>query len=232
MTTTNQAFYTYPCPFCGSFKVLDEQVLSCTECKCTIRKSQYKVAVDYAEFAYRYGHLFRSVYEQQLQEDNKITPVSFEKAHPVAIGAALVTVCALHGPDVNWFLTKNTVKRMCSSFNEVNEDDVILEDGELKNMNKNIRDFSQDFSDSDPKLRNAVFEEIFGDNCGRQDHEKLVKMQYEISKSTESNKAEMQKEFDELFQKIMTKTFKKVSKLPKPEPAELNSYWSNVLKMM
>lgn len=232
MTTTNQAFYTYPCPYCGSFKVLDEQVLSCTDCKGTMRRSQYKVAVDYAEFTYRYGHLFRSVYEQQLQEEQKITPVSFETSHPVAIGATLVTICALHGPDVNWFLTKNTVKRMCSSFNEVYEDDIILEDGELRNMNKNIRDFTQDFSDSDTKLRNAVFEEIFADHCGKQDHEKLIKMQLEISKAEQATKATLQKEFDTLFQKIMAKTFKKVSKLPKPDPVELNSYWSNVLKMM
>ena len=232
MTKKNNDFYTYPCPFCGSFKVLDDQVLNCTECKGSIRKSQYKVAVDYAEFSYRYGHLFRSVYEKQLQEEKKITPVSFEKSHPIAIGATLVTICALHGPDVNWFLTKNTVKRMYSSFNEVYDDDVILEDAELRNMNKNIRDFTQDFSDSDTKLRNAVFEEIFADNCGKQDHEKLIKMQYEISKTDGSNKATLQKEFDELFQKIMAKTFKKVAKLPKPEPVELNSYWSNVLKMM
>ena len=207
-------------------------MLSCEDCGELLRKSQYKVAIEYAQFVYRFGHLFRSVYEKQLAEDKKITPVSFEPPHPIAVGATLVTLSALHGPNANWFLTKQTVKRMCDSYNEVFDDEIILEDSELRNMNRNIREFSHEFSESDTKLRNAVFEEIFAEYCPRQEHEKLLQMKKNIMQTKKTDRSELVKEFDTSFQKIMAKTFKKVSKLPKPEPVELNSYWSKVLKMM
>ncbi len=232
MTSIESKYSSWPCPHCASFKQIDSKMLSCEECGEKLRKSQYRIAIEYAEFVYRFGHLFRSVYEKQLAEDNRITPVSFEKSHPIALGATLVTLSALHGPNTNWFLTKQTVKRMCNSYNETFDDDIILEDSELRNMNRNIREFTHDFSESDTRLRNAVFEEIFAEYCPRQEHEKLLRMQQQVREAKEADKIQLEKEFDSVFQKVMTKTFKKVSKLPKPEPTELNSYWSKVLKMM
>ena len=230
MESATQNIYTnWPCPHCGSFKQKDEHPLLCEDCGGTIRRSQYKIAMEYAQFVYRYGHAFRSVYEHQLEKDQAVTPVQIDPAHPVALSATLVTLSALHGPDTNWFLTKQTVRKCIASYNETFDEEVTLEDDELKKMNKNIREFTQDFSESSPILRNAVFEEIFADHCPKKDHDKLIQLQMELRKSPAENQKQLQVEFDAIFQKIMAKTFKKVGQLPKPEPEELNGYWSKVL---
>lgn len=229
---TSKTYTTWPCPHCGSFKQRDKHpLLVCEDCSETIRRSQYKIAIEYAQFVYRYGHLFRSVYETQLEKEATVAHVQVNDAHPVAIGATLVTLSALHGPDANWFLTKQTVRRFVASYNDTFDEEVMLEDSELKKMNKNIREFTQDFSEASPALRNAVFEEIFADHCPKKDHDTLIQLQIDLKNSAPEKRQQLQEAFDAIFQNVMAKTFKKVGKLPKPAPEELNSYWSKVLKM-
>lgn len=99
-------------------------------------------------------------------------------------------------------------------------------------MNRNIREFTHEFSEPDTKLRDAVFEGIFAEYCPRQEHEKLLRMKNNIVQTKETDRSDLVKEFDTSFQKIMAKTSQKVSKQPKPEPVELKNCWSKVLKMM
>lgn len=219
----------WPCPYCASFTLLEDSVMKCESCEGSIRRSQYKVTIDYAGFAYRYGHLFRSVYENQLEQDGKLTPVRVDPAHPIAVAATAVIVCALHTPTVNWFLIKQSVRKFTESYQEVYGDECVIAEDELRAMNKNIREFTLDFNESSATLRNAVFEEIFAEHCSKKEHEKLLAMQTKIRSAREEEKRSLTEEFEKLLQTAMAKTFKKVGQLPKPEPADLGLFWNKVL---
>ncbi|CAG37002.1 unknown protein [Desulfotalea psychrophila LSv54] len=226
----NTDYSKWPCPHCGSFRQEDASLLPCEDWAGTIRRSQYKIVMEYAAFAYRYGHMFRSIYEIQLESEQAVTPGSLSPAHPVAIGASLVILSALHGSTVNWFLIQEAVKKMATSYGEVYGEECVIEEGELKRMNKNLREFTQDFSGSLPALRNAIFEEIFAEHCAKKDHDKLLQLQNTIRAAKADQQKALLKDFDDLLQKIMGKTFKMIAKQPKPEPAELATYWSKVLE--
>lgn len=222
-------YLSWPCPSCGGFTLQGDNNLICKECDNTISRSNFRISIEYAEFAYRYGHLFRSVYEEQLNTDDRIKPVTLGDAHPIAIATSLVILSATHSTTANWFLIRQTVKRFTESYLESFGDECAIEDRELKAMNKNIREFTNDFSETLPQLRNAVFEEIFADHCSKSDNELLFSLQQKAMEASQEQKTACDKEFNEAFQKIMGKTFKKVAKIPKPSPAELGSYWSKVL---
>lgn len=223
------SYSLWACPYCASFTLSDDSVMNCDSCKETIRRSQYKVTIDYAGFVYRYGHLFRSVYENQLEQEGKLTPVRVDPAHPIAIAATSVILSALHAPTINWFLIKQSVRKFTQSYQQVYGDECVIAEDELRAMNKNIREFTLDFNESSATLRNAVFEEIFAEHCSKKEHEKLIAMQNKIRGAKEDEKRQLTAEFDKLLQNAMAKTFKKVGQLPKPEPAELGTFWAKVL---
>lgn len=226
---TQNKYSLWPCPYCASFKLVEDSVMTCEDCNESIRRSQYKVTIEYAGFVYRYGHLFRSVYENQLAQEGKITPVTVDPAHPIAIAATAVIVSALHTPSVNWFLIKQAVRKFTESYQEVYGDECVIAEEELRAMNKNIREFTLDFNESSATLRNAVFEEIFAEHCSKKEHEKLLTMQNKIRSAKEEDKRNLTEEFEKLLQSAMAKTFKKVGQLPKPEPTDLAQFWNKIL---
>lgn len=227
---TQDKYSLWPCPYCASFTLVEDSVMNCDTCKESVRRSQYKITTDYAAFVYRYGHLFRSVYENQLAQEGKLTPVRVDPAHPIAIAATAVIVSALHAPTVNWFLIKQAVQKFTASYKDVYGDECVIAEEELRAMNKNIREFTLDFNESSATLRNAVFEEIFAEHCSKKEHEKLLIMQTKIRSAKEEDKKALSDEFEKLLQNAMAKTFKKVGQLPKPEPTELATYWNKVLE--
>ncbi|MGL1932440.1 MAG: hypothetical protein OCC45_11900 [Desulfotalea sp.] len=221
---------SWPCPYCASFTLQGDNNLTCNDCGKTLSRSQYRISMEYAAFSYRYGHLFRSVYQGQIEKDNKVTPVSLGDAHPIALATSLVILSAIHSPTTNWFLIRQTVKKFTASYLENFGEECALSDDELKDMNKNIREFTNDFSETLPSIRNAVFEEIFSEHCSKTDNETLLSLREKVMKASDTQRAELAKEFDDNFQKIMAKTFKKVGKIAKPTPEELGSFWCDVLK--
>ncbi len=97
------------------------------------------------------------------------------------------------------FIVKAAVNALVDSYNEHYQTDFTVPDEDINTLFGNFRVFVNNFADADPKIRNAVFEEMFMAECSKKESEKLVNMQ----KRAENKGAdEAIKDFEALFRQF------------------------------
>lgn len=222
--------FDLPCPLCATFSLIDDKGLSCEKCGYSTRKLPLKTAYDYGKFVFIYGHQYKHYYEEQLLKQTKLTVKgNLEPPHPLHAHISLPLLSGIVGT-TSWFLVKAAIKNIVDSFNEKNETDFEIPEEDLKVLNINFREFVNNFADADPRVRNAVFEEMFAAECNTKDKEKLLSLQKKAHEAKGEEQKHLQEKATKMLDEMMRKTFKKISNTPKPTPDELSLYWLRAIE--
>lgn len=221
--------FDLPCPLCGTFSFIDDKELSCEKCGYSTRKLPVRTAYDYAKFVFIYGHQYKQHYEEQLAKQNELTVNgNLEAPHPLHALISLPLLSGIVGT-TSWFLVKAAITNIVDSFNEKNETDFEIPEDDLKVLNANFREFVNNFANADPKVRNAVFEEMFAAECNAKDKEKLLNLRKKAHTAKGEEQKHLQEKATKMLDDMMRKTFKKIGNTPKPVPEELSLFWLRVI---
>ncbi len=228
--STNSATLDLPCPACATFSLLNDKLISCTKCGFESRRLPLKAAYDYASFVFRYGHQCKQYHEDKLKEGEELTVLG-NIADPHELHA-LISLPILSGAagSTSMFLVQTAIRTMVASYNSKNETDYTVPDEDIKALFVNFRIFVNNFADADPKVRNAVFEEMFIAECNKKESGKLRDLQTKAQNAKGEQQAQLQIKADKMLKEMMGKTFKKISNRTKPTPEELSAFWLKVIE--
>ena len=214
-----------PCPSCATFSLLDEKLISCKNCDYTTRRLPLKAAYDYAAFVFRYGHQYKQYYEDLLNKGEKATVLgNIADPHQLHTMISLPLLSGVVG-NTSIFLVKAAINALVDSYNEHFEADFSVPDEDINTLFGNFRVFVNNFADTNPKIRNAVFEEMFMAECSKKESEKLVNLQKRAEVAKGDQRVQLQRKAEKMLNESMRSTFKKLGDKPKPTPEELSSFW-------
>jgi hypothetical protein len=219
-----------PCPSCATFSLLDEKLISCQNCDYTTRRLPLKTAYDYAAFVFKYGHQYKQYYEDLLSKGEKATVLgNIADPHQLHTMISLPLLSGVVG-NTSIFLVKAAISTLVDSYNEHYQTDFTVPDEDINTLFGNFRVFVNNFADADPKIRNAVFEEMFMAECSKKESEKLVNLQKKAEDAKGDQRIQLQSKAEKMLNESMRSTFKKLGDKPKPTPEELSGFWLKVIK--
>lgn len=228
--TADSLILDLPCPSCGSFSLLDEKLIRCKNCDYTTRRLPLKAAYNYAAFVFRYGHQYKKYYEDLLAKGEKATVLgNVAEPHQLHTMISLPLLSGVVG-NTSIFLVKAAINTIVESYNEHYKTDFDVPDEDINTLYGNFRVFVNNFADTDPKIRNAVFEEMFMAECSKKESEKLANLQKRAENAKGEQRTQLQSKAEKMLHETMRSTFKKLGDKPKPTPEELSSFWLKVLK--
>ncbi len=227
--STTPTVLELPCPSCATISLVDEKLISCKKCGFETRRLPLKAAYDYATFVFRYGHQCKQYYEDQLKDqDEPVISGNIADPHSLHKIISLPILCGVAGT-TSMFLVKAAITTMVKSYNERHKTDYEVPDEDIKTLYGNFRVFVNNFADSDPKIRNSVFEEMFMAECSKKDAEKIFNLQNKAKSAKGDQQAQLKSKADKLLNETMRTTFKKIGNKPKPSPEELSAFWLKVI---
>lgn len=227
--TTKPETLNMPCPACGAFSLVGESNITCTFCDYETRRQQLKTAYDYGYFVFRYGHQYKTYYENQLAEKKKIEDKAIlEEPHELHVFISLPLLSGILGK-TSWFLVKGAIAKIAASYNEQNGTDYTIPEEDIKTLSMNFREFVNDFVNTDEKVRNAVLEEMFSAESNQKEKKKLLALRDKADNTKPPIQDELHQKADVMLENMMKKTFKKISNRPKPTEIELGSFWLKIM---
>jgi len=219
-----------PCPICAEFALIEDKSVSCLSCDYRARKLPLKTAYEYASFVFQYGHQYKTYYETQLKEHGSFeVKGNLEPPHPLHVVISLPLLSGIIGT-TSWFLVKTAISTMVDSYNKKYDTDYTMPEDDIRTLNKNFREFVNNFVDVDEKIRNAVFEEMFAAECSQKEKSKLIALRQKAEKLEGDQQQQIHNKADKMLNDLMKKTFKKIGNRPKPTPEELSSFWLGVIQ--
>ncbi len=223
-------YLEYPCPACATFSLLDSKVVSCVKCGYETRRVTLKVAYDYAAFVFRYGHQCKQYYQNLFEKGETPSGLgNIVEPHELHVVVSLPILSGVVGA-TSMFLVKAAINTLVNSYNDVNGTDYSVPEEDIKKLFTNFRVFTNNFADIDPKIRNAVFEEMFVAECKKSEFKKLSNLREKASSCSGPNRVELDNKAERKLNELMKKTFKVIANRAKPTNEELSLFWLKVIQ--
>lgn len=217
----------YICPKCATFNVKTQKTFDCLNCRSSFSKRHLKLVHEYAKYVYNYGHMYRSKYQEQVDNSGQvivkfaITPDSIYHY----IGLAMLSGVA---GNITWEVVKKASKKIVESYNfHFNTDNEISEQ-ELYEIYRSFEIFLRHMDDMNEDVKNAIFEEIFTHESGKYGKKmKENSLKQQISKK-QKEKDLFEKANHKLLKKVSKELKRRVGKLQEAEDESYEDYWGKV----
>ena len=223
----NQASSPYICPYCASFNLTNSNGFKCNDCDTSLNTRHLKLVHNYAKYVYRYGHIYRKDYQNQVDTHGKI--IVFYSLNPDEvynyIGLAMLS--GVFG-NLAWSVVKRAAEKIISDFNITFNKNHDISEEELHNIYKSFEIFIKHSDQIDKKVMNGIMEEIIAHEMGKLGNTMAENYIKAMVSTNQIDKERLKRKNSELIKKISKSLPKIINKLKEAEEENYSDYWGNI----
>jgi hypothetical protein len=156
----------YICPQCATFNVKRQKTFECLNCGSFISKRHLKLVHDYAEYVYTYGHMYRSRYQNQVDNTGEVGIKFSNTPDSIYHYIGLAMLSGVVG-NIAWEVIKTAAKTIVVSYNFRFNENKEISDQELHEIYRSFEIFLKHMDDINKDVKAAIFEEIFAHESGK-----------------------------------------------------------------
>lgn len=217
----------YICPQCATFNVRTQKTSECLNCGSSISKRHLRLVHDYAKYVYTYGHMYRSRYQDQVDNTGEvgikfaITPDSIYHYIGLAMLSGVVG-------NIAWEVVKTAAKKIVVSYNSRFNENKELSDQELHEIFRSFEIFLKHMDDMNEDVKAAIFEEIFAHESGKYGKKMMENSVKQFVAGNQKEKAYFEKANQKLLKKVSKELKRRVRKLQEAEDESFDDYWGKI----